>query len=422
MISYAEALREILALAQVRPLGSTTVPLAACVGRLAASDLVGREPIPPFDNSAMDGFALCAAATAAATDAKPITLQVVGRVAAGDPVWPDVQATTVAIEIMTGAALPGGSLDAVAKIRITVRRACAPGEHVRRRGADFAAGQRVVAAGTRLMPAQILALAAVGVTEVPVRRRPTAALIATGKELVDASTAVLRPGHIRNSTTPFLLAALPLFGASVESAGAVGDDPQRFLDRVAALLARPEPPDLILSTGAVSMGRHDFIPSALERLGATIRLHRVAVQPGRPILVAEWARRPAGPGPVFFGIPGNPVSTAVGLRFFVAPFVRGASGLKPERPNSLPLAANATKTAGLRAFYKARAEMTGGLGLVTALAGQASFMVSPLLEANAWVALPEEPSTIAAGMPVDVFAQYPDAEPAGSPLLPEAVP
>jgi molybdopterin molybdotransferase len=425
VITYAEALAEVLRLAGERLAGVERVPLSTCVGRIAAMDVTGVAPIPSFDNSSMDGFAISAAATAQASAAHPLKLTVVGCVVAGDPAFREVSAPLEAVEIMTGAPLPGGALDAVAKVEdltvtrdgsgrpleIEVRRAYAHGENIRHRGADFSPGQVVVRAGTRLGPEQVLGLAAVGVTEIQVNRVPRVGLISTGKELVDASTAQLKPGMIRNATSPFLLAALPLFGAQAELAAKVPDEPQRFIDRLGELLDRPPAsrPDVILSTGAVSMGRHDFIPDALRKLGASIRFHRVAVQPGRPILVAEWSRRDGQPSPVFFGIPGNPISTAVGLRFFVTPFLRAVTGLAPERPVHLPLAKEATKTAGLRCFFKARAVLERGRGEVTVLPGQASFMVSPLLEANAWAVLPEEPASVAAGTEVEVFPQQPDA-------------
>ncbi len=419
MIAYADALAEVLKLAAARPLAVEEVALDACVGRVSAGDLVGREPIPPFDNSAMDGFALRAAATAKASPQTPCTLHVVGCVVAGDPFFREVTDPSEAVEIMTGAPVPTGTLDAIAKIEdvevtrdgagrataIAVRRPSVAGEHVRRRGADFAPGQLVLPGATRIQPEHVLGLAATGIARVPVRAVPAVALISTGNELVDASVATPPPGRIRNATAPFLRAALPLLGARVESLAKVPDDPGRFTDRLAELLARPASgrPQVILSTGAVSMGKHDFIPEALAKLGASIRFHRVAIQPGRPILVADWPAQAGRASPVFFGIPGNPVSTAVGLRFFVAPFLRAINGVGPERPLRLPLASDAPKAAGLRSFFKARVELEGGRGRVTVLPGQASFLISPLLRANAWAVLPEGPASVPAGTEIEVF-------------------
>jgi molybdopterin molybdotransferase len=309
-------------------------------------------------------------------------------------------------------------LDAVAKVEdlrvvrdvtgapteVILQRPLSAGENLRYRGADFRPGQRVVQAGSWLLPEQVLALAAIGVPAVSVRRRPRVALISTGRELVEAATPRLRPGAIRDATTPYLQAALPLYGASPEPCGTVPDDPAQFVALLEEVLARE--PEVIVSTGAVSMGKHDFVPAALATLGARAHFHRVAIRPGKPLLVADWPGRPRGP--VFFGIPGNPASTAVGLRFFLTPYLRALLGLPPERPMRLALSDAVEKPPGLRCFFKAHATTHASGGQVTVLAGQASFMVSPLLVANAWAVLPEEPTELRAGVEIDVFRQHPD--------------
>ena len=206
-------------------------------------------------------------------------------------------------------------------------------------------GRLIINGGTRIEPRHILALAALGIARVGVRVRPRVALINTGRELVDAGQKP-GPGQIRNATGPFLAAALSTMGAEVKAQHCVGDDPGEFKQRIEPL---GDEVDVILATGAVSMGRHDFVPRAIEELGAEILFHKTATRPGKPGLAASF-----GNGPLFFGMPGNPVSTAVALRFFVSPVLRFFLGQAPESPLRARLSAAIEKPEGLRCFYKGK--------------------------------------------------------------------
>ena len=204
-------------------------------------------------------------------------------------------------------------------------------------------------------------------------------------------------GQIRNSNGPFLLARLSAAGAVVVHYETVSDEPEVF---VAALKkALTFAPDIVISTGAVSMGRYDFIPDALLRENAEILFHKVAIRPGKPLLFARLAG-----GQLYFGLPGNPVSSAVGLRFFVEAALRTLLGLAPERSIKVPIKSTMKKKAGFRFHQKAKLEVgTNGRLRVSVLSGQESFRIRPLLYANAWVVLPEHAEQIAADSLVDVF-------------------
>jgi molybdopterin molybdotransferase len=165
-----------------------------------------------------------------------------------------------------------------------------------------------------------------------------------------------------------------------------------------------------VTTGAVSMGKHDFIKDALVDCGARIHYHKVAIRPGKPGLFAELPARALSPGPVVFGVPGNPVSTVVGLRFFIGPYLRALRGLSPERPRRAYLETATPKPNGLKCFFKARVTEKLDATSVRALAGQPSFMVSPLLKSNAWVVFPEQDSMVPEGTAVDVYALYPNED------------
>jgi molybdopterin molybdotransferase len=307
---------------------------------------------------------------------------------------------------MTGARLPDG-LDRVIPVEQTERLEApprvrlladvAPGQNVRPAGSDVAAGETVLAAGTLLAPQHRMLLAALGVARVRVAARPRVAVLCTGRELVDDVAQALEPGQIRNSNGPFLAARLPLAGAELVHIETVGDEVDAFLaafERARAAGART-----VVSTGAVSMGRYDFVPQALERLGAEVRFHKLAVRPGKPLL---FARLPDGT--LFFGLPGNPIAVAVGLRFFVEPALRAMLGLPRERPWRVPLAADYAKKPRLRFHLKSRVGVYGaGRLAVTALRGQESYRIRPLAEANAWAVVPVEATALPAGTLVDVY-------------------
>lgn len=398
MISYGEARKIISQAALTRPpLSEETVPLAQALGRVSAVELFGTSPIPPFDNSSMDGYALAHARALGASSA-PLTLPVLGVIYAGDP--PRCQPEAGVWKIMTGAPIPAGC-DAVIPVESTreldggraveIRRTPNEGDFIRRAGQDFAPGAQVCPAGTSLTPRHLMALAAVGMSSVPVRRRPRVALISTGRELALPGEA-LGPGRIHDASSSYLAAECARLGYDFTFEGVIADDPDLFfavMDRVMT-----EGPDVILTTGAVSMGDKDFIPKSLQELGARTLFHKTAIRPGRPILFAE------GGGSLIFGLPGNPVSTVVGMRFFVQPCLRDLLGQSEESPIRCRLSQTADKPEGLRCFYKARRREFGSVEI---LPGQASFQIHSLLNADCWAVLPEEGTVMKSGAEVDVY-------------------
>lgn len=397
MIDYEGALR--LLLADARPLGSERIAAVDAMGRVLASDVVAGESLPPFDNSAMDGFAL---RTAGSTLPAGAEFDVEGERAAGDGV---AHATSGAWEIMTGAPVPTGS-DAIVPVeqvavlardasgratRIRLQSDVPAGQHLRRAGEDVRSGEVVLPAGRVVREAESMVLAALGIASVEVARRPRVALITTGRELVDDPSAPLVAGQIRNSNGPFLAARVAAAGSEVVHCETVSDDDLAF--RAALERAQAARADVVVTTGAVSMGRYDFIPETLHSLGAEVLFHKVRIRPGKPILAARLAD-----GTRFFGLPGNPASTAVGLRFFVEPVLRAMLGLDPERALRLPLAAAYAKRVPLRMHLKARVALdSDGRARVQVLGGQESFRIRPLLDANAWAVVPADVDALEAG-------------------------
>ncbi|MBE1237387.1 molybdopterin molybdotransferase MoeA [Phaeovibrio sulfidiphilus] len=408
MIPYLDAL-EILRRTPPR-LRSGSVPLGVANGRILSEALEARVFVPSFANAAMDGFALRAADTLEA----PVDLTVLFQVPAGSTPGP---VRGGACEIMTGAPVPEGC-DAVVRVedvtvmavdpmgrplRIAVAEPVREGANIRKPGEDYCPQDPVAAAGTRMTPSQIMACAALGIDTVTVHSPMTVGLLCTGAEVAGDPRLPLGPGHIRDANTPFLSAALDSAGAVPRHAGSVGDSAARFEILLEEAMSVD---DLVLSTGGVSMGALDFVPASLERLGARIRFRKAAIKPGKPIVFASLPN-----GVPFLGLPGNPVSTAVGFRFFVWPLLERLTGLVPEILPRAVLAHDVPepgKAAGLRQFQKARAFLDDGCRLtVRLLPGQESFKIHPFLQANCWAVLPENRGALKAGTPVEIASPVP---------------
>lgn len=395
MIRHADALALLRGAARAAgALPEEEAALDAALGRVCSRPLLSRDALPPFDNSAMDGFALAAAKAATV----PARLPVLGTILAGDAPRCAVE-TGGAWRIMTGAPMPAGC-DAVVPVEaaredggaVEILEAAESGDFVRGRGRDFPEGAEVCPAGTRLGARHLLALAAAGLSRVPVLRRPRVALLSTGRELAAPGTD-LQPGQIRDASSAYLAAAVPALGAEFDFRGIVPDDAEDFKRRLGKILE--DGFDAVLTTGAVSMGVADFIPQALQDLGAETVFHKVSNRPGKPVFFARFAK-----GPAFFGLPGNPISTVVGLRFFVEPYLRELSGRVPEAPLRARLFAAVDKPEGLRCFFKARRSAGG---TIEVLPGQASFQIHSLLAADCWAVLPEDGAVLPAGTEIDAY-------------------
>lgn len=372
------------------------------LGRVLAEPITSEDKLPPFHNSAMDGYALAGGEAPLATGSE---FPVAGEQAAGDE---GRRAGDGAWAIMTGARLPEG-LDRVVPVELTEALEAPPrvrllaevarGQNIREAGSDVARGEPLLAAGTVLAPQHLMLLAALGVPALRVAVRPRVALLTTGRELVDDPATPLGSGQIRNSNGPFLAARLPRAGAELVHRETLRED--QVAPFLAALeRARATGARVLVSTGAVSMGRHDFVPEALAQLGTETLFHKLAIRPGKPLLVARLAD-----GALFFGLPGNPIAAAVGMRFFVEPALRVMLGLPPEQPLRVPLAEPFTPGRALRYHLKSclHADADGRLSL-RVLPGQASYRIRPLAEANAWAVIDGAAGEQAPGTPVDVYA------------------
>jgi molybdopterin molybdotransferase len=359
------------------------IPLQEARSRILAENVVATNFLPPFDNSAMDGFAARSAEL-------PGTLPVVAKVAAGQ-VLTDQVPPGVAIRIMTGAPIPQG-LDTVviqedAKIdgsNVTLP-ASPVGDNIRKAGEDINAGDIAVRAGERLNAAELGLLAALGLAEVPVARAPRVALIATGDELVSAGQQ-LGPGQIVDSSAHTLAALIPGCGGISTYVGIAKDDPITM----AALIASAMDHDVVITTGGVSVGDRDHVRAALKAAGVELELWKVAMKPGKPFSFVMNGRVPV------FGLPGNPVSTFVAYELFVRPALLAMQGAaithRPRAP--VHLIRGYRKAAGRTHFIRAKVTRNGEHLIAHPHPKQGSAILSSLVGCNALVELPAEATEV----------------------------
>ena len=396
-------------MAAIVPLPPRHAALAEAAGHVLAEAVHAAEAVPRFANSAMDGYAVRAADVAGA----PVRLRVTGTAAAGDGPRAALLGGE-AMRIMTGALLPPGA-DAVCMVERTkaedggsavlIEETVGPGTNVRYPGEDIPAGAEVFAAGTRLSPAHVGVLASLGIEAVLVRPRPTVGVLSTGDELA-MRRDVLPPGKIRDANRPMLLAQLRADGFHGVDLGIGGDDQDLLADRLRAGALQC---DAVIATGGVSVGDHDVLKVALEKLGGTaMRSLEVAVKPGQHVAIASLddQRVPA------FGLPGNPVAALVTYELFVRPALRAMAGCQmPDRPRMAAIAgADLPRRPGPKLHLMRVVARVGTDGMLTVQpsGGQESHMLRAMAQANALALLPDGDG-IRAGDRVEVLLLDTDA-------------
>ncbi|MFH5209708.1 gephyrin-like molybdotransferase Glp [Antrihabitans spumae] len=369
-------------------LPAETVDLDAALGRLLAVDVTAPMDLPQFRNSQMDGYAVDSASIAAV----PVELPVLQTVAAGDA-GPAAFASGTAVKVMTGAPVPPGA-DCVVPVedttgsgdRVTVERSRSVGEFVREPGTDVRTGERLLRAGVLLAPRHIAVLAAVGVRTVEVRRRPRAAVITTGAELVAAGTA-LQPGQIYDSNGIALATSLRANGVDVTSVSRSSDDVAEFRELLTAAI---EDADVVFTSGGVSMGDFEVVKDALAPLGG--EFGHVAMQPGGPqgSTVVD--------GVPVLSFPGNPVSTLVSFEVFARPLLRRAAGLPDLAGYEVRLVDSLTSVPDRQQFLRGR--RVGDT--VELVSGPGSHLVAGMALADVLIDIPAEVTALEAGAHVQV--------------------
>ncbi|MDQ1526554.1 MAG: molybdopterin molybdotransferase [Microbacteriaceae bacterium] len=375
--------------------GSDDLPLLDALGRVTSTEVLSPVDLPLFRNSQMDGFAL----NSADLGTIPVELPVVGDLPAG-PSSPAALVRGTAIRIMTGAVVPDGAdcivpVEDVAMVEntehgggaVTILRGRSPGEFVRNRASDLAAGDRLLPAGLTLAPRHLAAAAAAGITTIAVRKRVRIAVISTGSELV-APGETTSSGQIFDSNLVALSAAVIEAGAELVLAERSDDEPETFgdiLHRATGLA------DLVITSGGISEGAYEVVREVLEPLGAPVG--HVAMQPGGPQATALIDGVPV------LSFPGNPVSTQVSFVVFARPLLLAAAGTPQVAVNALPSAGDLTSISGKRQFLRGRITDDG----VEPVSSASSHLVAGMARADVLIDIPAETTMVRAGDNVRVW-------------------
>lgn len=397
MLSFEQALSIVQEQSSraAREPGEETVSLASTSGRLLAEDLRADRDYPPFHRSTRDGYAV----RASDLGTLPATLDCRGQVRAGDHFGGSVQAGQC-LEIMTGAPLPEGA-DAVVMVeytraqgaRVEIQRAVEPGENVVRRGSEAPAGAVVLKRGRRLGAGEVALLAALGKASVRVFARPRVGILPTGDEVVPVES---RPEwfQVRNSNAHGLAAQVRVAGGEPCLLGIAPDRKESLRELIRASHA-----DLLILSGGVSMGKYDLVKQVLGELGAQFFFHGVAIRPGKPLLFGRLG------GTLFFGLPGNPVSTYVTFELFARPAISVLGGGEFAAPVFLRarLARPFRPKAELTFFMPARVEMNGNEPVVSLVGWQGSGDLVGVVAANCFLVAHPVQKELAAGDWVDVL-------------------
>src|SRR3972149_1735927 len=390
MISVEAALEIILS--EIKPLGMERVNILSAMGRVLGENIVADTNNPPWDNSAMDGYAVRAVDTKEASKDQPVTLQIIEDLPAGYVAKKSVKRGQT-IRIMTGAPMPNGA-DAVIMVEETERpeargkrqevkvfKEAKVGDNVRKAGEDFKKGDIVLRKRMTIRPAEIGMLAAVGKPNVYVYQQPNVAVLSTGDELIEIEEAPMN-GKIRNSNSYAIAAQIKACGATPIQLGIARDTKKDLKEKLEFGLTA----DCIVSSGGVSVGDFDFVKDVLKQMGSEMRFWKVAMKPGKPLAFGVIANKPA------FGLPGNPISSMVAFEQFARPAILKMMGKKDifKRAFDALLTKPIKKKAGRMNFERAALEQKDGQFYVTPLEGQGSGILSSMVKANCLIILSED--------------------------------
>lgn len=399
-LTVQEALTLVLAGVQVMP--AISVPLLDALGKVLAQEIIAHDSLPPFANSAMDGYAVQAADVQEVSPEKPALLRVIADLAAGSV--PDVQVRAgTAARIMTGAPLPLGA-DAVVPVedtneawrnperllpsQIEIRRAVQPNHYVRQAGEDIKVGEVVICAGTRLRPQEIGLMAALGYSQPSVIRPPRVAIIATGDELIEI-TSPLQAGKIRNSNSYTLCAHLLQLGATPIPLGIAQDNEADLRSKLQQGIRQGA--DLFISSAGVSVGAYDVVKTVLQQEGQ-LNFWRVRMRPGKPLAFGKYAGIP------YLGLPGNPVSAAISFERFARPAILKMAGHQHlNRPQRLVTVQEPIRSDGRESYVRAIVHQENGQYLAVTTGNQGSHIMRSLVKANALLIIPEGIKQVLAG-------------------------
>lgn len=399
MKNYLEALTIIQN--EISAIGTQQLDTKSANG-VVAEDIFSHNPVPSFSNSAMDGFCLQSELTKNATSDNPVELQINGTIFAGDQALADAKSSG-SYEIMTGSMMPDcmDSVLTVEKGEVIEKNGCKilvlsepviNGANVRKAGEDYHEGELILSKGTLINDHHKIGLIMNNHRMVKVYKKPSIGILTTGNEL-----GIDSPSSVPNSNGPFLESAVNTLDLECIENLHSGDELSVIKEKIQKL--RDKNANLILTSGGVSAGKADFIPAALVEMGAEILFHKLWIRPGKPILMAKFPD-----GAIVFGLPGNPVSVAVGFRFLAAQAIRILQGRTLEKPIASKNSINYKKSEKFCLFAKAIARVDEDGQIHTeVMSGQESFKVKPFRDANCWAMIPEGIETIKKGEAISIY-------------------
>ncbi len=374
----------------VTTVGHERVHLLEAAGRILYEDIRSDINIPPFDNSAMDGYAVRSTDTKWSSATTPVPFMVAGEIQAGGGLKDRILAKGTAIRIMTGAPVPEGA-DAVIPVEFTVEdghqgrmlayKELKTHENIRCAGEDVTAGQTVLKRGDALKSADIGLLAALNKKEIPVYKKPAVAIISTGDEIVEVGEETA-PGKIRNTNAYTLIAEVRKYNGDPRYLGIARDTLTTTREKFEEALQA----DVVISTGGVSMGKYDLVKQVLEELGVDVKIEKIRMKPGKPMIFGVRGRT------LYFGLPGNPVSTMVSFIEFVRPVLLRLGGARViDKPEiRAKLEHDIRKSSERKEFIRARFSIIGGSFHVTATGPQGSGILRSMSLANCLIVIPED--------------------------------
>tara|TARA_B100000902_G_scaffold21882_1_gene26299 strand:+ start:313 stop:1563 length:1251 start_codon:yes stop_codon:yes gene_type:complete len=407
MISYKQS-RKILQNSKIN-IGNDFIKSSSCLNRVTADNIFSKSSNPSANNAAFDGFAINSRDTKNLNQNKNKLFKVIGMIAAGDKPKKVKNKKFQTFEIMTGGILPKG-FDTIIPIEqiifypdkkkpkyILIDRKIKKNQHVRFKGSDYKKNDLLIKKGTILKPNHILALKTLGISKIKVKKIPRILFFSTGNEITNQTN--IPYWKVRNSNSHYIESLKENFLFNFVNGGILRDkDSLIFEKKIKKILNSNF--DMIITSGAVSAGKFDFIPNIIQKLNLTNYFKGVAIRPGKPLLFAKIK----GKQKVVFGLPGNPISSAACFRFFVYPYLQNILGIEEEKPIKAILKDNYTKKKSFTRFVKSKFNTTkNGKVEVKILEGQESFRIKSFVESNIWTSLPPGKSKFKKGEIVDCF-------------------
>ena len=373
------------------------IPLLNSLNRIVSKDIIATNNIPLFNNAAMDGYAI--------NMQNLITINnknvffIIDTIVAGEYSEFDKLDNTFIIEIMTGARLPSVFnsvikyediyIKKINKTTLIINRCIKLSENIRLIGEDFILTDIIINKGDVISPSHLLILSSFGIKSLDVVTNPKIYLLCTGNELIDSTTNNLsnKNSLIYDTTSVYIINFFKLLGIDVCFLGSVNDSINIFLNKLNPIL-NTNFNSLIISTGAVSKGVSDFIPKALSEIGVKLLFHGVKIKPGKPILCGKYKKNN-----YFFGLPGNPISSIIGIRFFIYPFLRHMLGLQQEKPKKASLISDYNSVRNADSFLKTYSFIKNGNFYTKILSSQESFKIGSMIESNSFAFIKKNETT-----------------------------